>query len=739
MRGAVTFRAGPTSGTRRPGLSNEGESVTKLVRAPGAGALLGLVLLAATPAAQHAQAPAAPAARQPITHEALWQMKRLAAPAVSPDGRWAVVQVTEPAYDTNRTVNDLWLVPVDGSQAPRRITFSRGGESGAAWSPDGRRLAFSARREGDDASQLYVLDVAAGGEAVRLTTLSTGASAPRWSPDGRSILFSSNLYPAAVTGDSAQQAVAAERRGLRHRARVYEGFPIRNWDTWLDDRSPRLFVMAAEPGARPVDLIGGSSLVAEPGFAGSGDLQATWTPDGSAVVFVATTTRHQLAFAESPSHLYRVDARGGEPVALTSGPDSHSSPAFSPDGRTLYALVNAGNEYVFNLNRLAAYGWPQVGERRTLTAAWDLGVSSYTPAADGRTIYILAEEAGHDRIFALPAAGGQPRTVTAGSKGAYSGLAVAGTARAPVLVATWESATNPPELVAIDDRSGRHRLLSGFSTEAAARLDLPPLREFWFDASNGRRIHNFIALPPGFDESRRYPLLVLMHGGPHSAWKDQWVIRWNYHLLAQPGYIVLLTNYTGSTGFGERFAQAIQLDPLAGPAQEINEAADEAIRRFAFIDASRQAAGGASYGGHLAFWMQGVTDRYRTLIAHAGAMNMESQWGTSDIIFHRERNFGGPVWEQGPVWREQNPIRLAANFRTPMLVTVGERDYRVPLNTSLEAWSVLQRQQIPSRLIVFPDENHWILDGENSRFFYREVHAWLEKYLKADAPTAQPD
>lgn len=681
--------------------------------------------------------PAAGIAQEPISHEAMWQMKRLGSPVVSPDGRWAVIPVTEPAYDSQKQSVNLWLAPVDGGQPARQITASRGAESGVAWSPSSDRIAFSARRDGDEVSQLYVLDLAAGGEAVRLTTLSTGAASPRWSPDGRTILFSSSLYPDAA-GDSAQQAIATERRNRKYRARVYDGFPIRNWDRWLDDRSARLFTIAATPGAAPVDLIGASSLAAEPGFDGSADLQAVWTPDGAAVVFVATTARHTAAFADVASHLYRVGAQGGEPVALTSGADSYRNPAFSPDGRTLFALTNPANEWVYNLNRLVAFGWPDVGTPRPVTGDWDRSVSSYEPGPDGRTVYMLAEDHGHDRIFTVPSQGGTPRTLTADSRGVFSGLSVGGSGRAPVVVATWESATNPPELVRVDANSGQHRLLSSFNTEAAARLDLPPLREFWFDAGNGRRIHNFVALPPGFDENRQYPLLVLMHGGPHGAWKDQFVIRWNYHLLARPGYVVLLTNFTGSTGFGEAFAQAIQFDPLAGPAREINEAADEAIRRFAFIDPTRQAAGGASYGGHLAYWMQGTTDRYRTLIAHAGAINMESQWGTSDVVFHRERNFGGPVWEQGPVWRDQNPIRLAANFRTPMLITVGERDYRVPLNTTLEAWTVLQRMQVPSRLIVFPDENHWILDGENSRFFYNELHGWLARYLQPDATAQTP-
>jgi dipeptidyl aminopeptidase/acylaminoacyl peptidase len=213
-------------------------------------------------------------------------------------------------------------------------------------------------------------------------------------------------------------------------------------------------------------------------------------------------------------------------------------------------------------------------------------------------------------------------------------------------------------------------------------------------------------------------------------WRDQFVIRWNYHLLAAPGYVVLLTNYTGSTGFGERFAQEIQGDPLKGPGEEINEAADEAIRKFPFIDGTRQAAGGASYGGHLANWLQATTTRYKCLISHAGLINLESQWGTSDMIYHREVSAGGPPWEQGPVWREQNPIRYARNFRTPILVTVGERDYRVPLNQSLENWSVLQRMRVPSRLIVFENANHWILNGEDSRYFYQEVAAWLQQHLR---------
>ncbi len=227
----------------------------------------------------------------------------------------------------------------------------------------------------------------------------------------------------------------------------------------------------------------------------------------------------------------------------------------------------------------------------------------------------------------------------------------------------------------------------------------------------------------------RYPLFNVIHGGPHSMWRDQWVLRWNYHLLAARGHVLVLTNYTGSTGFGEAFAQAIQGDPLRTPGEELNEAADAAIAKFGFIDGQRQCAGGASYGGHLSNWLQGTTTRYRCLVSHAGLVNLESQWGTSDVVYSREINNGGPVWEQGPVWREQNPIRFAGRFATPTLVTIGEQDFRVPLNNVLEYWTALQRRQVPSRLVVYPTENHWILSGENSRLFYREVHDWLDRWL----------
>lgn len=693
-------------------------------------AALGLVLVAliATPAA----------ARKPmISHEDLWLMPRVGAPLVSPDGSLALLTVAEPAYDPAAQITDLWLVATDGTGAPRRITSTRAPESGATWSGNSSRVAFSSLRDGDTIAQIYVLDLVAGGEAQRATSISTGARNPRFSPDARHLLFVSNVYPGSAD-DQDNRRIADERAKRPYNARVYEGFPIRNWDRWLGEQRPTLLVQRiGESDAR--DLLAGTALIEAPGFggrltAGGEELDPVWAPDGASIVFAASANRHTAAHAFTHTDLWQVGVDGGEPKRLTNigregDGDSFDRPVFSSDGRRLYAACSPRTDRVYNASRIAVWDWPSGQRQSDITLPDGRAVTSWAPSRDGRSIWILAEDAGQEKLYRAAASGGEAKLVMAPERGVYANLSVSVRGRNEVLIATWESAANPPEVVRLDPARGRHQALTAFARDRAAALDLPDLEHFWFESEAGARIHNMLLRPPGFDPEGSYPLLVLMHGGPHTMWRDMWVLRWNYHLLSAPGYVVLLTNYTGSTGFGEAFAQAIQGDPFRGPALEINQAADEAIRRFAFIDGERQCAAGASYGGHLANWLQGTTTRYRCLVSHAGLVNLESQWGTSDVAFAREVNAGGPAWDRGPVWREQNPIRLASSFRTPTLVTFGELDFRVPINNGLEYWMALQRQQVPSRLLVFPDENHWILKGENSRYFYSEVHDWLARWL----------
>jgi dipeptidyl aminopeptidase/acylaminoacyl peptidase len=617
-------------------------------------------------------------AKQPLTHEAMWLMKRVGAPVISPDGKWAAFSVVDPSYDEKEQTSDLWLVPADGSAAPHQITFSKAAESDVVWSPDSRRLAFSAKREGDEQNEIYLLDLG-GGEAQRITNLSTGARSPQFSPDGKAILFNTVVYPGALD-DEANKKIAKERKDRKYHVRAYDSFPIRQWDRWLDDQQVHLAIQPLDGTSKAKDILAGTKLVAEPGFSGRpaegsrDEIDGVWSPDGQSIVFAVTTKKNTAAYAEVPVDLYRIATSGGEPQLIAHDDGGYARPRFSPDGKTLYATYSPNNGKVYNLDRIVAFDYPSMENRRVLTSNSDRSVGGYTISPDGKTILFTAEDAGLVKIFSV-GANGTTTQVIPQERGVYSDVQFA--KNAPVLIGRWGSSINPAEVVRIDVATKSHKNLTSFDVAKAADIDWQPPQHFWFTSSRGAKIHNFIALPPNFDTAKKYPLLVLMHGGAANMWQDAISLRWNYHLLAKPGYVLLMTNYTGSTGFGEKFGQDIQGDPLRGPANDINEAADEAIKRFPFIDGTRQAAAGASYGGHLAHWMEATTTRYKCIIGHAGEASLESQWGTSDGIYHRELTNLSPPWGDSKVWRDQSAIAYAARDaerRRARLPRSDERD-----------------------------------------------------------------
>lgn len=675
-------------------------------------------------------------AARPITHQDVWLMPRVGPTTLSADGEHAVTLITEAAYDPALERADLWWVDPAGLRPSRRLTQHLKSETQPTLSHDGGLLAFVAQREDDSAPQVYVLNLKAGGEARRITNLATGVRRPVFSPDGRQVLIESDVYP-GTANDADNRRIAGELQQKKHEVRVYEGFPVRNWNHWVDERQPHLMVVNVSDGAIR-DVLAASSLVQQPGFAGRNELgvqtlDAAWSPDGRQIVFVASTNAHQAAYAYTSQDLYLLELSDLSIRRLNAEregyPDSYEQPQFRRDGKAVVALVTPRSDKVYNAAELDHYALNGVPIGR-IQAPGQLSIDSFDLDPDGDTVWFLAEQAAHINLYRARLDDTVGKRAFGLKRGIYTDLNVAGGARAPLLLASYQSATEPAELVRIDPDGKTHRPLTQFSKARLQALDLPPVEEFWFDNADGVAIHNLLIRPPNLVPGKRYPLLVLMHGGPHGMWKDHFFTRWNYHLLGAPGYVVLMTNYTGSTGYGEAFSQAIQGDPFKGPAAEINRAADVAIESYPFIDGSRQCAIGASYGGHLANWMQGTTDRYRCLVSHAGLINLEAQWGTSDVIYTREANAGGPVWEQSAVWTDQNPARLADSFSTPTLLSVGELDYRVPLNNTLEYWSLLQRKRVPSRLLVYPNEDHWIKSAENSRHFYGEIHAWIERWLR---------
>lgn len=698
--------------------------------------LILMLLAVALPASASAQQP-----KKVITHETLWMMKRVGDPVASPDGKWVVYSLTEPNYDPEKAVSDLWLVPAEGSAPPRRITSSKSAESDPVWSPDSRSLAFSAKREGDEVAQIYVLPMG-GGEARRVTASPAAAVRPQWRPDGQALLYESAIYP-GTTDLATNRAAQEEVKRRKYSVRVYESSPIRYWDIWLDERRSSLWVQPLAEGAEARDVLAGSALAREAGFAAarqgenSFSLMPVWTPDGREIVFTATTEANQQARAPVAYRLYRISATGGEPVPVTGAAGNYSQMSFSPDGRTLAFLFSPEDQEVYNLPRLHRLAWPAGGEAVPVAASFDREPARYAFTPDSRTIYMSVPEGAKQNIYRVPAAGGRPELAIQPERGGYQRLSIPAKAARPILIASYGSSVEPTEIVRLEPGRRGHVPLTAVNSAEAATIDWAPPRHFTFQSKGGKTIHNLLVLPPAFDPTRKYPLVTVIHGGPATSNADQISLRWNYHLLAAPGYVLLLTDYTGSTGYGERFAQSIKGDPLRLPGEEIEQAVDEALRRYPFIDGDRMCASGASYGGHLTYWLQATSTRYKCLISHAGLVDLATQWGESDVNYSRELMNGGPPWAGNPVWREQSAISYGAQWKTPMLLSIGERDYRVPLGNTLQGWTVLQRMNVPSRLLVWPEAGHWILRPEDSRQFYKEVHAWLARWLK-DAPVPGP-
>jgi dipeptidyl aminopeptidase/acylaminoacyl peptidase len=676
-----------------------------------------LLLLLLTPLSVEAQ-------RRVITHEDVWLLHRIGAPVLSPDGKNAVFSVTEPSYDSTQNISDLWIVPTDGSAPARKLTNTKGGESGAVFSPDGGTLAFAARRDGDEADQVYLLPMA-GGEARRLTNIPTGISGPRFRPDGKAILFQTAFNAGAATLDD-QKKLSDEQKARKDTARTYDTFPVRFWNGWLEKKEP--MIGWQELSANTAHIIRVAPL--RGGFeSGPGEtLNPTWSPDGKSIFFEASANRDHGMYEPTESALYTVAAGGGTPRRISPIGVSFGDPEFAPDGLSLYAIEsrNATAHQPYFISRLARITGSDWSKVTIVTAGWDRAVSSIAISPDSRQVFIQAEDLGTVKIFRVAAEGGTPEAVHAPSAGAVTDLQAEG----GVIVGKFAGSTDPGQIVRFDPAKKTYVALTSFNRERLEKLALPQPEHFWFTAKNGKKIHSIIVPPPLLEPGKKYPVLVNPHGGPNAMSTDGFSTRWNNHLLTAPGYYLIQTNYTGSTGFGEKFADDIERDVLRGPALETLEAVVEAAKKYPQMDLARQCAVGASYGGYLMNWYNGTTNQFKCLVNHAGAVNNESQYGLNDGGIDRELRMGAPIWETGKgQWFDQSPIRYSKNWKTPTLITQGEIDFRVPVSESMTTFKLLQRLRVPARFVIFPDEGHWILKGPNSRKHMEEVMAWFQKYL----------
>ena len=657
--------------------------------------------------------------KQPITFKDLAAVHRLGGPQISPDGKWIAYEVGTPNLEANRVAHDIWLVPADGGEA-RQIT--RGGsDMRPRWSPDGKRIAFLSSRDGEQ--QIYWINLD-GGDANKLSSLSGGADNQLWSPDGKWIAFVSSVYP-----DCKDEGCNSEREAAREkskvRARIYDRLLYRHWTGWWDGRRSHLFVMPASGGAAR-DLTPGADYDVPPFNLGDPEAIA-FSPDSGEICFTANTDAD--AALSTNGDLFTVPVAGGAaPKRITTNPGNDWGPTYSPDGRWIAYRSQTHAGWESDRWRLMLYD-RQKAEPINLTEKIDLSIESFAWSPDSKTVYFTAEEKSELPVFSIAAvAGSTPKQVLGGYN---AELGVSGDGRTLVLART--SLTMPGEIFVTGADGQDLRQITHANDALLAQLDLSAMEAFWFAGAGKTQVEGLLVKPPNFDASKKYPMLLLIHGGPQQAWDDAWGYRWNQQMMASPGYVVVMINPRGSPGYGEKFEAEVSRDWGGKVYDDIMKGVDAAIGKYSFIDGTRLAAAGGSFGGYMVDWIATHSDRFKCLISHAGSWNQVSMYGATEELWFMDWEFGGPPWSKPELYKKYSPSEYAAalgKYKTPTLVVGGELDFRIPYTQDLEFFTALQRQGVPSKLLLFPDEGHWVLKPQNSELWYKTFLDWLAKYLK---------
>ena len=678
-------------------------------------------------------APVATAADQRkrlITAQDLWAVKRVGPPTLSPDGRQAAYSVQEWSIEKNKPTAALWLTEV-ASARTRRLTAGTGSDTAPAWSPDGSRIAFVGKRGEDEAAALYVIPVG-GGEAEKLVELPWGVAAPAWLPDGKGIVFATQAIP-ELAGSFAKADLAAMKKEARRRkdskmtAYVSEYRQYRWFDRNLTDNLANRLLKIEVASKALTDLTPKYDRL----FFPSGEVRFDIAPDGRHVALALNSI--PPPYAEQPNTDIVLLPTDGSGTLVNLTPDNRYGddyPRFAPDGRSvLYTRVATANSQGES-RRLWRVSLTD-RESTPLTAAIDLSIEDVAFSADGRRLWLQAEDRGMVPVFAMDAAGGAVSRIVA--NGSNTELDSAG----DQLVFLGETSSRAPELFALD-AGGKPRQLTRFNDDLFAALDLGKVESHEFPGAGGDTVQAWVGYPPGFDPKKKYPLLQLLHGGPHTMVRDAFSYRWNSHVLASPGYIVAWVNRHGSTGFGEAFARSINGAWGDKPTEDVLKANDYLFGKIPAIDRDNVAAAGASYGGYLATWLLGHTKAFKTLVNHAGVSDFMGQYGADVTTYGFTKEvLGGTPWDSAEAMQRNNPVTYAANFSTPMLILHGEKDYRVPYGQGIALYGILQTMRVPSRLVVFPDENHWILSPQNAIYWNYEVQSWLARYI-GGKPMAKP-
>jgi dipeptidyl aminopeptidase/acylaminoacyl peptidase len=650
----------------------------------------------------------------------MMKLKRLADPQLSPDGKWVAYQSTDVALDAGTRNTDIWIVPADGSGAPRRLTDHAAADTRPRWSPDGRRIAFVSARDG--ASQIYVVP-AAGGVAKRVTGLPTEAGGVLWI-DAARLLVTSDAYPACDTKDGSALDDACQKKrldeaGKPSSARAYDRLLYRHWDTWDDDRRSHLLVVPVDGG--PVrDLTPGDRDVPPFSLGGADDYAVS--PDGAEVCFARNDD--PVEATSTNAELFVVSTRGGAAVKISGSPGYDGAPRYSPDGTMIAFRAQQRAGFEADRWRLMVYD-RRAKATRSLTDDFDRQVENMAWSSDSRTLYFTAGDNARQPIYAVPAAGGQVAMVR--GEGTFDDLQA--TPDGKTLIATRVSATHPAEIYRVAMDGTALTPVTRVNDAFLAGFSLRPGESVTYTGAADKPVQAWIFKPADFDPAKKYPLLVLIHGGPQGVWGDAWSFRWNYQVFANAGYVVFAPNPRGSIGWGQEFIDDITLDWEGKAYEDVMRGTDYA-EALPYVEKGRTAAAGGSYGGYLINWIAGHTDRYRALVSHDGIFDLRSMYSSSEEVWFSDWEFGGPPWERPEFYLRASPSRFVTRFKTPTLVIHGEKDYRIPLEQGLSMFTALQLRGVPSRLLVFPDENHFVLKPTNSVRWYQEVLGWLDRWTK---------
>jgi dipeptidyl aminopeptidase/acylaminoacyl peptidase len=661
-------------------------------------------------------------ASRALTPADLNMMARVSDPQVSPNGRYVVYVQRETDLDANRGRNDLWLVDLDAATPrPRRLTQNPANDTHPRWSADGANIYFLSSRDGT--MQVWRLPMA-GGEAVQITDYPLDVGSFGIAPGGDRIALSMEVFPACLDLKCTRSRLDAAGAS-KVSARSFDHLFVRHWDTWRDGTRSNLFVAPVNVDGRagsPVNV--SHALDADvPSKPDGGAEEYTFSPDGKRVVFSA-----RVAGAAEPwstnFDLFEVPVDGSaSPRNLTAGnPAWDTQPVFLKNGDLAWlAMKRAG----FEADRFSIK--VRHGDAvRDVAAQWDRSVAHLQVARDGRTLLATASDTGQAPVFAIDPSSGQVTPLSGtGSVGDFS-PGVRGT------VAVWHDLGTPPDLYLLSPQGGKPRRLTNVNAALLGQKTLGEFEQFSFKGWNDETVYGYVVKPPGLAAGKKYPIAFIVHGGPQVSFQNQWNWRWNAQVYAARGYGTVFIDFHGSPGYGQAFTDSISEHWGDRPFEDLQKGLAAAVAKFPWLDAGRACSLGASYGGYMQNWIAGNwPDGFRCIVNHAGIFDTRSMYYTTEELWFTEWENGGPYFEHPEIHERFNPANYVKNWRTPMLVTHGEKDFRVPYSQGLGTFTALQRRGIESRFVEFPDENHWVLKPANSNFWYETVLDWLDAHTAA--------